>query len=68
VLHKLDVYRRLDGMWTWRLHAANGRIVATNGETGYESKADAANTARELLAGDLELICESAAPVLLLTR
>ncbi len=60
--HKLEVYRREDGLWAWRLHAANGRVVATNGDDGYDNKADAANIAREILAGDLELIADAAAP------
>jgi uncharacterized protein YegP (UPF0339 family) len=58
VRHRLDVYRRDDGLWGWRLHCATGRVVAQDGGDGYRDRAAAAVTARELLAGDLEVIVE----------
>jgi hypothetical protein len=69
VQHRLDVYRRDDGLWGWRLHCATGRVVAQDGGCGYRDRAAAAVTARELLAGDLYVIVEEepALPVLELT-
>jgi uncharacterized protein YegP (UPF0339 family) len=64
VQHKLEVFRREDGLWAWRLYAANGRLLAVDGGNGFDNKADAAMTARELLAGDLELVADAAAPEL----
>jgi uncharacterized protein YegP (UPF0339 family) len=58
VRHRLDVYRRDDGLWAWRLHGATGRVVAQSAADGYRDRAAAAVTARELLAGELELVVE----------
>jgi uncharacterized protein YegP (UPF0339 family) len=58
VRHRLDVYRRDDGLWGWRLRCATGRIVAQSGTQGYRDRAAAAVTARELLAGDFALVVE----------
>jgi hypothetical protein len=63
VRHRLDVYRRDDGLWGWRLHCATGRVVAQDGGDGYRDRAAAAVTARELLAGDLEVVIEEEAPL-----
>ena len=38
---KLEVYRREDGKWAWRVRAANGEVVATDGGQGYENQHDA---------------------------
>jgi uncharacterized protein YegP (UPF0339 family) len=38
---KVDVYQRPDSLWGWRLIAANGRIVATDGGQGYSDEAGA---------------------------
>ena len=54
--HKLEVRRSVEGRWLWRLHGANGRVVALGCPDGYENKADAANAARELLAGEFDLV------------
>ncbi len=35
---KLEIYRRADRKWAWRLKADNGFIVATDGGQGYEDK------------------------------
>jgi uncharacterized protein YegP (UPF0339 family) len=66
VRHQLDVYRRDDGLWGWRLHCATGRIVAQDGGDGFKDKVTAAMTARDVLAGDLEVVIEDeiALPVL----
>jgi uncharacterized protein YegP (UPF0339 family) len=58
VRHQLDVYRREDRRWGWRLRCANGRVVAQHVGDGYRDRAMAAMTARELLAGDLEVVVE----------
>jgi hypothetical protein len=66
VRHQLDVYRRDDRLWGWRLHCATGRIVAQDGGDGFKDKVTAAMTARYVLAGDLEVVIEDeiALPVL----
>jgi uncharacterized protein YegP (UPF0339 family) len=58
VRHRLDVYRRDDGLWGWRLRCSTGRVVAQSGVEGYRDRAAAAVTARELLAGEFELVVE----------
>jgi uncharacterized protein YegP (UPF0339 family) len=37
---RLEIYTRDDGLFAWRLKAANGRIVATDGGQGYVNKAE----------------------------
>lgn len=37
-MSKLEIYRRVDRKWAWRLRADNGYIVATDGGQGYENK------------------------------
>ena len=37
----VEVYKRQDGLWDWRLNAANGQIVATSGGQGYTERNDA---------------------------
>lgn len=46
-----EVFKREDGRWAWRLVAANGRIVATDGGQGYENEADADATGRRVVSG-----------------
>lgn len=48
---KGELYQRKDGKWAFRVKAANGQIVATDGSQGYESKASAKSTLTKLLAG-----------------
>lgn len=43
-----QLYRRSDGRWAWRVVAANGQVVATDGGQGYERRLDAVNTYDEL--------------------
>lgn len=38
---KLEIYRREDGKWAWRVRAGNGQIVANDGGQGYEKFDDA---------------------------
>jgi hypothetical protein len=52
------VFRRDDGCWGWRLHCARGRVVAQDGGEGFKDRVTAAMTARELLAGDLQVVVE----------
>jgi uncharacterized protein YegP (UPF0339 family) len=66
VRHRLDVYRRDDGLWGWRLHCATGRVVAQDGGDGYRDRAAAAVTARDVLAGDLEVVIEEEPPLAVL--
>lgn len=35
---KLEIYRRGDGLFAWRLKAVNGRVIATDGGQGYARK------------------------------
>jgi uncharacterized protein YegP (UPF0339 family) len=47
-LPRVEIFRREDGTWGWRLRAANGRIVATAGE-GFTRKWSAKRAARRAL-------------------
>ncbi len=47
-----EVYKRSDGKWAFRIKAANGQVVATDGSQGYNSKVDARATLTKILAGD----------------
>ena len=42
---KLEIYKRTDGKWAWRVRAENGQIVATDGGQGYENQHDAVTMA-----------------------
>lgn len=57
----LEVYRRADGKWAWRLIAQNGEIVATDGGQGYENRADAEHTAEAVARGDYAPATETGA-------
>lgn len=46
---KLEIYRRADGLFAWRLKARNGRIVATDGGQGYVRKIDARRMALDII-------------------
>jgi hypothetical protein len=52
------VYRREDGRWGWRLYCLTGRAIATDGGDGYNDRATAVLCARELLAGELDVVVE----------
>ncbi|MGZ4703782.1 MAG: YegP family protein [Acidimicrobiales bacterium] len=49
-----EVFKRHDGKWAFRVKAANGQIVATDGDQGYENKADAVDTVTKLIRGDYD--------------
>ena len=49
-----EVYKRNDGKWAFRVKAANGQIVATDGSQGYETKAAARSTLTKLIAGEYD--------------
>jgi uncharacterized protein YegP (UPF0339 family) len=38
---KVDFYKRTDGLWDWRLFAANGKEVASSAGQGYTERNDA---------------------------
>ena len=54
---KGELYQRKDSKWAFRVRAANGQCVATDGSRGYESKRSAKSTLTKLLAGDYD-VCE----------
>lgn len=47
-----DVFQRADGKWAWRLKAANGYIVATDGGQGYNNYSDAESMGKRVLSGE----------------
>lgn len=47
----IDIFKRKDGTWAWRLVAGNGQIIATDGSQGYEKKADAFEMSRMIVSG-----------------
>ncbi len=46
-----EVYKRNDGKWAFRIKAANGQVVATDGSQGYNSRADAKATLGKVMSG-----------------
>jgi uncharacterized protein YegP (UPF0339 family) len=42
---KIEIYKREDGKWAWRLKAANHEIIATDGGQGFENRDDCAASA-----------------------
>lgn len=52
-----EVYQRKDGKWAFRVKAANGQVVATDGSQGYSDKASALSTATKLIAGEYNGPC-----------
>lgn len=38
---KIEVHRRVDKRYGWRLIARNGQTIATDGGQGYENRAEA---------------------------
>lgn len=49
---KGEVYKRADGKYGFRVKAANGEQVASDGGQGYNNKTDAKATLEKLLRGD----------------
>ena len=52
--YKVEVYRREDAKFAWRLVADNGDIVATDGGQGYENMSDCVEMARKLSESEWE--------------
>lgn len=50
-MHHVEVYRRADGKWAWRLKAENGQTIATDGGQGYENKTEAEEMAEFIVQG-----------------
>lgn len=50
---KLELYKREDGKWAWRLKGGNGQIVATDGGQGYENRGDAQRMAEGIINPDV---------------
>lgn len=42
---KIEIYRRKDNKYAWRLIARNGQIIATDGGQGFENHEDCADSA-----------------------
>jgi uncharacterized protein YegP (UPF0339 family) len=53
---KIEVYKRKDKKWSWRVRAANQKVVATDGGQGYENKADAVDIAVRLTNSQLPYV------------
>lgn len=51
-LMKLEIYRRDDGLYAWRLRARNGRIIATDGGQGYVKKKTCRRMAESIVFPD----------------
>jgi uncharacterized protein YegP (UPF0339 family) len=49
---KINVFERADGKWAWSLVAANGDIIATDGNQGYENKSDCESMASRIVSGE----------------
>jgi uncharacterized protein YegP (UPF0339 family) len=49
-----EVYRRSDGLWDWRVQAANNQVVATSGGQGFTERNDAEEAVWRLF-GDVEI-------------
>lgn len=50
-MSEFEVYRREDGKWAWRLRAANGEIIATDGGQGYENEGDCERIGKAVVVG-----------------
>ena len=44
----VEIFRRDDGKYAWRVVAANHKVVATDGGQGFERRIDAVNIVRTL--------------------
>ena len=52
---RVEVFRREDSLWAWRLRAFNGQIVATDGAQGYARIGDCWEEARDVLVPGLRI-------------
>jgi uncharacterized protein YegP (UPF0339 family) len=48
---KRVVFQRVDCKWAWHLES-NGRVIATDGNQGYENEADARDMADRIIGGE----------------
>ena len=48
------VIERKDGTWGWHLKADNGKIVATDGNQGYENESAAREMADRVIGGEFK--------------
>lgn len=46
-----NIFERADGTWGWRLKADNGKVIATDGNQGYESETTCRNMADKIIGG-----------------
>ena len=51
---KRVVVEGVDGRWGWELVAANGQIIATDGDQGYEKESDARAMADRITSGEFK--------------
>ncbi len=51
---KGQVFKRHDGKFAFRILAANGQIIATDGGQGYDHRTDAKATLQKLMKGDYD--------------
>jgi uncharacterized protein YegP (UPF0339 family) len=47
-----ETFQRSDGKYAFRIKAANGEIVATDGGQGYNNRTDAHATCERVMRGD----------------
>lgn len=50
-MNKVEVYRRPDRKWGWRLRARNGQVIATDGGQGYDSYSRCTTMATTIVGG-----------------
>ena len=48
---ELNVYKRTDNKFGWRLKADNGQIVVTDGSRGYSNRSDAEAMGTKVVQG-----------------
>ncbi|MDP9336369.1 MAG: YegP family protein [Actinomycetota bacterium] len=48
------VIERADGKWGWHLKADNNKIIATDGNQGYENEGDARDMADRIIGGEFK--------------
>jgi hypothetical protein len=49
---RVEVYRRTDGRWGWRLSGGTGVVLAQDGGLGFDKLAQAENVAERVTGGD----------------
>jgi uncharacterized protein YegP (UPF0339 family) len=52
----IEVYKRTDGKWDWRMRAGNGEIVATSGGQGFNERGDAVESVELVLEADPDTV------------